>query len=195
MPTVTPAGDQAELIEFDADVSAAELHTHAAEIRSPCIVGARSLYVIHGGGEAARLSGQARAPVLHTIDVNFIDDWRKADGLRLAARYLGFRAGFAYLEPKRHISHVHELDGDEVNTFGPALAKCTKALKEATNAEVAYIYIFGDGIPHLHLHLFPRKRDDPFVGRPIDPRLSTVHRSEAEIAALAGAIIQRLEGT
>ena len=29
-------------------------------------------------------------------------------------------AGFAYLEPKRHISHIHDLDGDEANTFGPA---------------------------------------------------------------------------
>ena len=64
MPTVTPAGDRAELIEFDADVSAAELHAHAAEIRSPCIVGARTLYVIHGGGEATRLSGQVRASTL-----------------------------------------------------------------------------------------------------------------------------------
>ena len=95
IPTVTPAGDRAELIELATDVSAAELHARAAEIRSPCIVGARSLYVIHGGGQAPRLSGQARVPVVHTIDVNFIDGWRKADGLRLAARYLGFRAGFA----------------------------------------------------------------------------------------------------
>src|SRR6266852_1688006 len=86
MPTVTPAGDRAELIELDADVSAAELHAHAAEMRSPCIVGARSLYVIHGGGQTRGLSGQARAPVLHTIDVNFVDGWRKADGLRLTAR-------------------------------------------------------------------------------------------------------------
>jgi allophanate hydrolase subunit 2 len=98
MPTVTPAGDRAELIEFDADVSAAQLHAHAAEMRSPCIVGSRSLYVIHGGGQALRLAGQAREPVLHTIDVNFINDWRKADGVRLTARYLGFRAGFAYLD-------------------------------------------------------------------------------------------------
>lgn len=68
--------------------------------------------------------------------------------------------GFAYLEPKRHISYIHELDGDEVNTFGPALAKCTKALKKATNAEVVYIYIFGDGIPHLHVHLAPHRSGD-----------------------------------
>lgn len=69
-------------------------------------------------------------------------------------------AGFAYLEPKRHISHIHELDGEEANTFGPALAKCTRALREATNTEVIYIYVFGDGVPHLHVHLAPHRSGD-----------------------------------
>ena len=46
------------------------------------------------------------------------------------------------------------------NTFGPALAKCTKALKDVTNAEVIYIYIFGDGVPHLHVHLAPHRSGD-----------------------------------
>src|SRR5688572_16753048 len=69
-------------------------------------------------------------------------------------------AGFAYLEPKRHISHIHELDGEEVNTFGHALAKCTKALKQATNSEVIYIYVFGHGVPHLHVHLAPHRSGD-----------------------------------
>jgi len=69
-------------------------------------------------------------------------------------------AGFAYLEPKRHISHIHALDGDEASTFGPALAKCTKALKDATQAEVVYSYIFGDGVPHLHVHLAPHRAGD-----------------------------------
>ncbi len=69
-------------------------------------------------------------------------------------------AGFAYLEPKRHISYIHELDGDEAKSFGAALAKCTKALKEATKTEVVYIYIFGDGVPHLHLHLAPHRAGD-----------------------------------
>lgn len=69
-------------------------------------------------------------------------------------------AGFAYLEPKRHVAHIHELDGDEADTFGPALAKCTKALKDATDAEVVYVYIFGDGVPHLHVHLAPHRAGD-----------------------------------
>lgn len=76
-------------------------------------------------------------------------------------------AGFAYLEPKRHISHIHTLDGDEAGSFGIALAKCTKALKEATGSEVVYIYIFGDGVPHLHLHLAPHRAGDALSDRMI----------------------------
>ena len=68
--------------------------------------------------------------------------------------------GFSYLEPKCHISHIHTLDGEEAKTFGPALARCTAALKEATGADVVYVYIFGDGVPHLHLHLAPHRAGD-----------------------------------
>src|SRR5579863_3767648 len=49
--------------------------------------------------------------------------------------------GFSYLEPLRHIRYVHELDGEESATFGPVLARCTAALKEATSAELVYVYI------------------------------------------------------
>ena len=69
-------------------------------------------------------------------------------------------AGFAYLEPKRHIRYITELDGPEAATFGPALARGTNALKAATGAEVVYVYIFGDGVPHLHLHLAPHRPGD-----------------------------------
>lgn len=39
-----------------------------------------------------------------------------------------------------------------------------------------------ENIPHLHLHLFPRSPDDPFVGGPIDPRLNPVARTRAGLA-------------
>jgi diadenosine tetraphosphate (Ap4A) HIT family hydrolase len=48
--------------------------------------------------------------------------------------------------------------------------------------------IHGNTLPHLHLHLFPRQRDDPYVGGPIDPRAAEFVRSDAEIEALASAI-------
>ena len=68
--------------------------------------------------------------------------------------------GFAYLEPKRHVPHITDLSGDEAATFGATLAQCSRALREATGAEVVYVYIFGDGIPHLHVHLAPHRRGD-----------------------------------
>lgn len=68
--------------------------------------------------------------------------------------------GFSYLEPIRHIRYIHELDGEESSTFGPVLARCASALKEATGAELIYVYVFGGGIPHLHVHLAPHTAGD-----------------------------------
>lgn len=68
--------------------------------------------------------------------------------------------GFSYLEPLRHIRYVHELDGEESATFGPVIARCAAALKEAARAELVYVYIFGGGIPHLHVHLAPHVAGD-----------------------------------
>jgi diadenosine tetraphosphate (Ap4A) HIT family hydrolase len=68
--------------------------------------------------------------------------------------------GFSYLEPKRHIAHVTDLAGAEAATFGGVLARCAAALKNATHAELVYVYIFGGGIPHLHVHLAPHVAGD-----------------------------------
>lgn len=68
--------------------------------------------------------------------------------------------GFSYLEPKRHIPFITELDGEEARTLGTVLSRCTAALKEATGAELVYVYVFGGGIPHLHLHLAPHTTGD-----------------------------------
>jgi diadenosine tetraphosphate (Ap4A) HIT family hydrolase len=42
---------------------------------------------------------------------------------------------FSYLEPKRHIPHITDLDGEEARTFG-------------------------GGVAHLHLHLAPHRTGD-----------------------------------
>lgn len=68
--------------------------------------------------------------------------------------------GFCYLEPKRHIPHITDLDGEEAKTLGEVLARVTTALQEATGAELVYIYVFGGGVPHLHLHLAPHRSGD-----------------------------------
>lgn len=68
--------------------------------------------------------------------------------------------GFAYLEPKRHIPHITDLDGEEARTFGAVMARVTQVLRDETGAELVYVYIFGGGVPHLHVHLAPHRSDD-----------------------------------
>jgi KipI family sensor histidine kinase inhibitor len=121
-PRVTPAGDHALLADFGPDVSGAELHARAAALRErenviACIVGHQSLYVVFDGepdfdfGDVPLASFTPRS---HVIDVDFsgpdLDEFlanahitrdyflRRIPSIRLTARYLGFRAGFAYLE-------------------------------------------------------------------------------------------------
>ena len=83
------------------------------------------------------------------------------DGLwRLSTLTHGQVPGFSFLEPKRHVRYVEELDGEEAATFGAVLARAAAALKEAAGAERVYVYVFGGGIPHLHVHLAPHTEGD-----------------------------------
>jgi diadenosine tetraphosphate (Ap4A) HIT family hydrolase len=68
--------------------------------------------------------------------------------------------GFSYLEPKRHIQSISDLDGPEAITFGPAIAKCSDALKQATEADGVWVYVFGGHLDHLHVHLAPHREGD-----------------------------------
>lgn len=81
--------------------------------------------------------------------------------------------GFSYLEPKRHITDITRLDGPEAATLGTTLARMTAALRDATQVERVYIYVFGDGIAHLHLHLAPHRPGDALNDQMIRGELTT----------------------
>lgn len=83
--------------------------------------------------------------------------------------------GFCYLEPKRHIPYVTDLGGEEARTFGGVLARVCSALKAETSALVVYVYVFGEGVPHLHVHLAPHHDGDALsanmIRGPVEERL------------------------
>lgn len=68
--------------------------------------------------------------------------------------------GFSYLEPKRHIQSIADLAGPEAISFGPAISKCSAALKQATSADAVWVYVFGGHLDHLHVHLAPHREGD-----------------------------------
>lgn len=104
--------------------------------------------------DCAICAGATRDDELERIEV-----WRDTHW-RLTVSTSSEVAGFAYLEPLRHIPFITELDGAEAASFGPAIARCTRTLREVTGADVVYAYIFGDGVPHLHVHLAPHRAGD-----------------------------------
>ena len=88
-------------------------------------------------------------------------------------------AGFSYLEPRRHIADITELDGDEAATFGQTIATVSKAIKDATGAELVYVYVFGDGVAHLHVHLAPHRT----VGSPLVSDMIKGAKHKAHLAS------------
>jgi allophanate hydrolase subunit 1/allophanate hydrolase subunit 2 len=115
-----PAGDRALLIDL-GEVDARTLHAYAVAARAldgviAAIPGQRSLYVVFDREPAGDLelhaSDVSLTPATHTIEVNFdgedLDEFLAHARVtreeltrripRLTARYIGFRAGFAYLE-------------------------------------------------------------------------------------------------
>ena len=40
------------------------------------------------------------------------------------------------------------------------LARVSRALRDATGAELVYVYVFGGGVAHLHVHLAPHTEGD-----------------------------------
>jgi diadenosine tetraphosphate (Ap4A) HIT family hydrolase len=110
------------------------------------------------------------------------DRWRLTTSRRASV------VGFSYLEPKRHIPYLADLDGDEATTFGPTLARVTRLLRDVTGAEFVWALVFGEHVPHLHVNLAPRRRGDALLEDPVlvDPAVAKPSRADHD------AIIERL---
>ena len=85
----------------------------------------------------------------------------------------------------------YELRGPERTGFWEDVLAAAEGLaREFAPIKMNY-EIHGNTLPHLHVHLFPRRPDDPFVGGPIDPRRPGVERDPAQITRIARAVSGR----
>jgi diadenosine tetraphosphate (Ap4A) HIT family hydrolase len=67
---------------------------------------------------------------------------------------------------------VTDLVGMEAATLGEVLARTTRALRDATGSQVVYVYVFGEGISHLHIHLAPHRSGDALNSALLRGRIS-----------------------
>lgn len=69
--------------------------------------------------------------------------------------------GHLMAELKRHAPGLAEQTNEEAQALGLLVARLSRALKACEGAEHIYLFVFGDQVPHLHLHLFPRYPETP----------------------------------
>jgi diadenosine tetraphosphate (Ap4A) HIT family hydrolase len=103
------------------------------------------------------------------------------DFWRLTSARVGELAGYSYLSPRRHIPHITDLSGPEAETFGEVVALASNAIKDATGAELVYLYVFGEGVDHFHAHLAPhREPGSPLISDPIKGAKHMTHLPTGE---------------
>jgi diadenosine tetraphosphate (Ap4A) HIT family hydrolase len=82
---------------------------------------------------------------------------------RLSTSVIAPIVGFSYLEPRRHIPFITDLDGAEALSFGATLARVTRLIREITGADIVYALLFGEHVPHLHVNIVPHRSGDAVV--------------------------------
>ena len=72
--------------------------------------------------------------------------------------------GYLVIAPLRHVEHAGMLGEDELFDLARLQALATREILEISGVQRVYTLSFGEVLPHLHIHLFPRTEamlDDP----------------------------------
>jgi diadenosine tetraphosphate (Ap4A) HIT family hydrolase len=78
--------------------------------------------------------------------------------------------GYCCLVLKRHAVELSDLSSGEAAALMHDARRVARLVLQLTGAVKLNYEIHGNTIPHLHWHIYPRYRGDPFEGGPVDPR-------------------------
>lgn len=68
--------------------------------------------------------------------------------------------GHILIIPKKHYSFFIEMPEEEFANMNRIVHRLANVLKKATDAEYIHLGIEGVDVPHVHIHLVPRKKGD-----------------------------------
>lgn len=95
--------------------------------------------------------------------------------------------GYVCVSTKVHVVEPYDLpDGARDQFFADAMA-VARGLAGAVDPAKMNYEIHGNTVPHLHMHLFPRFAEDPYVGYVITSR-ARFTRTPGQLDAIASAI-------
>jgi histidine triad (HIT) family protein len=102
--------------------------------------------------------------------------------------------GHVLLVPRRHVETLPDLPAGELGAFFERAQRLSVAVRDAMDAQgtfVALNNVVSQSVPHLHVHVVPRRRKDGLRGF-FWPR--TKYADDAERDAVAARIRAALDG-
>jgi histidine triad (HIT) family protein len=100
--------------------------------------------------------------------------------------------GHTLVLPRDHVETLADLDEQRVGPFFRAVQRVEAAVRTAMEAQGSFVAennVVSQSVPHLHVHVVPRRRKDGLRGF-FWPR--TKYAGEAQAAAVAAGIRERL---
>jgi diadenosine tetraphosphate (Ap4A) HIT family hydrolase len=105
--------------------------------------------------------------------------------------------GHLFVEPRRHTPGLADLTDEEARAVGWWCTRVSRALRHVVGAEHVYAAVFGDGVPHLHVHLLARLPGTPreYWGVHVNQWPEARRGDAAEIELLVRALRRHLAAT
>jgi histidine triad (HIT) family protein len=100
--------------------------------------------------------------------------------------------GHTLVLPREHVETLADLPEDRVGPFFRQVQRVEAAVRRAMEAQGSFVAennVVSQSVPHLHVHVVPRRRKDGLRGF-FWPR--TRYASDAEMAAVAARITEEL---
>jgi histidine triad (HIT) family protein len=100
--------------------------------------------------------------------------------------------GHTLVLPRDHIETLADLEGKQIGPFFRTVQRVEAAVRTAMEAQGSFVAennVVSQSVPHLHVHVVPRRRKDGLRGF-FWPR--TKYAGDAQAAAVAAGIRERL---
>ncbi len=94
--------------------------------------------------------------------------------------------GYLMVEPNRHVPDLAELTNDEAKALMILVTRLSRALKATENAERVYLFVMGELVRHLHIHVVARYPGAPreYWGARVDEWPDAPHGNADEIESI-----------
>ena len=94
---------------------------------------------------------------------------------------------------KEHCSEIYELSDEQRSGFFAEVSLVAHAIANYTKADKINYAIYGDIVPHFHVHLVPKHRGGLQWGGPFTDTLPKVTLDEEEFKAVGEGILREIQ--